>query len=116
MQRTEQHPARGAVVAALSALLLVLTGGAYGATAAPAQHSGHRLSAVRVASPDNAPEAVPHSHRAQHLQRLDGSGPALLPDRAGSPRPSYTAARTRPTRELPVVHSHGTADGRAPPA
>lgn len=115
MQRTE-HLARGAVVAALSALLLVLTGGAYGATAAPAKHPGHRLSAVRVASPDHAPTAVPHSHRAQHLQRLDGSGPALLPDRAGSPRPSYTEGRTGTTQERPVVRSHGTAHGRAPPA
>ena len=88
----------------------------FGATAAPAKHSGHRLPAVRVASPDHAPAAVPHSHRAQHLQRLDGSGPALLPDRAGSPRPSYTAARTGRRTERPVVRSHGTAHGRAPPA
>jgi hypothetical protein len=116
MHRTERHVVRGAVLAALSTLLLVLTGGAYGATATPANHSGQRLSTVRVTSPDHAPTAVPHSHRTQHLQRLDGSGHALLPDRAGSPRPSCTEGRTIPTRELRVVRTHSTVDGRAPPA
>ena len=116
MQRSRDHAVRGAVVAALSALLLVLTGSAYGATAAPASHSGHRASTVRATSPDTAPAVVPHSHRAQHLQRLDGSGPALLPDRAGPPRPTYRTGLATAGHDPLLARVHGATHGRAPPA
>ena len=116
MRGPREHAVRGAVVAALSALLLVLTGSAYGATAAPASHSGHGSSTVRATSTDTVPAVVPHRHRGQHLQRLDGSGPALLPDRARAPRPAYRTGLSAAVHDPLLVRNRGATHGRAPPA
>jgi hypothetical protein len=120
MQRTRRPVVRGAVVAALTtllaALLLVLAGAVPGATATASPGDAHRVATVGHAHADSAPALVPHSHRAQSLHRLDGTGPALLPDRAGSPRPTYTAGSGGATADRPHARTHGTARGRAPPA
>jgi hypothetical protein len=115
MQRTGRHVVRGAVVSVLTALLLALTGSAYGATAAPASHTGHRTSTVRTTH-DAVPATIPHAHRAHHLQRLDGPGPALL---SHDLRPSPSANRTtRPAGSHDELcdRTRATAHGRAPPA
>ena len=115
MQRAGHHVVRSAVVTALSALLLVLAGPFAGAqTHVPARAAGpgvHRTTGLHP-----GPAVAPHTHRSSHLQRPDGAAPALVPDRAGSPRPTYAtrtgAARTEPVRAT----ARATVHGRAPPA
>ena len=115
MQRAGHHVVRSAVVTALSALLLVLAGPFAGAqTHVPTRTAGpwvHRTTGV-----DPGPGTMPQAHRSSHLQRPDGSAPALVPDRAGSPRPTYAtragSARTEPVRAT----TRATVHGRAPPA
>ncbi len=120
MQRTRRPVVRGAVATALTsllaALLLVLVGAVPGAAAAASPGDAHRVASVGHAHADSVPALVPHTHRAQSLHRLDGAGPALLTDRAGSPRPTYTAGSGGATTDRPHTPTHGTVRGRAPPA
>jgi hypothetical protein len=115
MQRAGHHVVRGAVVTALSALLLVLGGPFAGAQAhVPARTTGPGVH--RTAGVDPGPGTVPQAHRSSHLQRPDGSAPALVPDRSGAPRPTYAtragSAHTEPVRAT----TRATVHGRAPPA
>ena len=120
MQRTRRPVVRGAVVTALTsllaALLLVLAGAGPGSAATASPGHEHRVAAAGHAHADSVPGLVPHTSRAQSLHRLDGTGPALLPDRAGSPRPTYTAGSGDATTVAPHARTHGTVRGRAPPA
>jgi hypothetical protein len=115
MQRARHHVVRSAVVAALSALLLVLAGPFAGAQSlVPTRTTGHGVH--RTTGVDPGPATAPQAHRSSHLERPDGSASALLPDRAGSPRPTYPtrtgSARTEPVRST----TRATVHGRAPPA
>ncbi len=129
MQRVGHLGVRSAVVTVLSALLLVCTGSFAQAVQAPHAARSTPLSAGATAAqsaalhprtePDSAAKpgtlVVARPHRASQAHRLDGSGPALVPDRAESPRPSYGVVRRSTAADRLHPTTQVTAKGRAPP-
>ena len=119
MQRAAHHAVRGAVVAALSALLLVLSGSMAGAAQVPSGTvAAHRAASAhhRSASTEPGPAAVAPVSRAQQPHRLDGTGPGLAGDLVAAPRPSYATTRDAAPTDRPHATTRVTRDGRAPPA
>ena len=120
MQRVRHHVVRSAVLTALSALLLVLSGSMAGAAQVPTGTAAHRASGVhhRTAStePGRAPAVVAPATRAQQPHRLDGGAPALPDEHVVASRSDCPTERAAAPTDRAHATPRTTTDGRAPPA
>lgn len=120
MQRARHHVVRSAVVTALSALLLVLSGSTAGAAQVPNGAVAHRTTGVhhRSAStePGPAPAAVAQAARVQQPHRLGGAASALPAEHVVVPRAHSLTDRTAAPADPMHATTRITRDGRAPPA